>query len=566
MRKKIIGIFVCTLLILASTSLTILADWDEEDGHKMHWPQMPDPFGWDVDATYVEQLWPQNVLADDWNCSETGWVKDIHFWGSWLGDNVGTISAFTIAIHADIPADQSPTGYSMPGETLWGQMFDVGEWIEAGPWEGPQGWYDPAEGVVIPENHFLYWQYNIFLDEGDWFWQEEGTIYWLAISAIVIPQPEPPQPRWGWKSCLPEDRWNDDACWAFLGELNWIEMHDPFSLESLNLAFVITGGPSNYPPNTPSKPSGPTTGIVGEIYTYTTNTTDPDGDNVKYGWDGHGDNVVDWWTVFYPSGAICSQNVKFLSAGTYYLQVKAEDVHGAQSGFSDKLMVIITGANNAPNTPNTPSGPSSGNTGTSYIYTTSTTDPDGDNVKYGWDWNGNGIVDEWTGFYASGTTFSIAHSWPTAGTYNVKVMAEDSNGAQSGFSSAKTVVINDPPNKPTITGPTSGKTGNSYTYSASTTDPDGDQIYYLFDWDDGSDSGWKGPYNSGQTASVSHVWIVQGTYQIKVKAKDINGAEGVWSDPLPISMPRNKAINTPFLRFLEQHPRMFLILRYLLDT
>jgi len=23
-------------------------------------------------------------------------------------------------------------------------------------------------------------------------------------------------------------------------------------------------------------------------------------------------------------------------------------------------------------------------------------DPDGGNVKYGWDWNGNGIVDEWT--------------------------------------------------------------------------------------------------------------------------------------------------------------------------
>jgi hypothetical protein len=144
-------------------------------------------------------------------------------------------------------------------------------------------------------------------------------------------------------------------------------------------------------------------------------------------------------------------------------------------------------------------------------------------------------------------------------------MAEDSNGAQSGFSSAKTVVINDPPNKPAITGPTSGKAGNSYTYSASATDPNGDQIYYLFDWDDGSNSGWKGPYNSGQTGSVSHVWIAKGTYQIKVKAKDINGDEGVWSDPLPVSMPRNKAISTPFLRFLEQHPRLFSILRYILE-
>jgi hypothetical protein len=566
MRKKIIGIFVCTLLILASTSLTTLADWEPGDGHKMHWPQLPNPFGWDVDATYVDQIWPQNVLADDWMCTETGPVEDIHFWGSWSSDIVGTISAFAIAIHADIPANQSQTGYSMPGETLWDRMFDYGEWVEAGPWEGPQGWYDPAEGAIMPENHFLYWQYNIE-NITDPFIQENGTIYWLAISAIVIPQPEP-QPRWGWKTCLPEHRWNDDACWTSWDELNWIEMYEPFSAASLNLAFVITGGPSNHPPNTPSKPSGPTSVTEGIQYTYTTITTDPDGDNVKYGWDFDGDGVVEpgHWTPFFSSGAPCIAKITFHGAGTRYLSVIAEDVHGAQSGFSPTLIVVVSGANNVPNTPNTPSGPSSGNTETSYIYTTSTTDPDGDNVKYGWDWNGNGIVDEWTGFFASGTTYSIPHSWPTAGTYNVRVMAEDSNGAQSGFSSAKTVVINDPPNKPTITGPTSGKTGNSYTYSSSTTDPDGDQIYYLFDWDDDSNSGWKGPYNSGQTASVSHVWIVKGTYQIKVKAKDINGAEGVWSDPLPISMPRNKAINTPFLRFLEQHPRMFLILRYLLDT
>jgi len=43
----------------------------------MHYPQLPDTDGWDVDATM-----PITVV-DDWTCSETGWVKDIHFWGGW---------------------------------------------------------------------------------------------------------------------------------------------------------------------------------------------------------------------------------------------------------------------------------------------------------------------------------------------------------------------------------------------------------------------------------------------------------------------------------------------------
>ncbi|MCJ7578787.1 MAG: hypothetical protein MUO91_10085, partial [candidate division Zixibacteria bacterium] len=45
--------------------------------HKMHFPQLPDLEGWDVYAVYPK------TLADDWKCSATGPVTDIHFWGSW---------------------------------------------------------------------------------------------------------------------------------------------------------------------------------------------------------------------------------------------------------------------------------------------------------------------------------------------------------------------------------------------------------------------------------------------------------------------------------------------------
>ena len=98
--------------------------------------------------------------------------------------------------------------------------------------------------------------------------------------------------------------------------------------------------------------------------------------------------------------------------------------------------------------------------------------------------------------------------------------------------------LNNPPEKPTITGPTSGEAGKSYTYTAVSTDPDGDKIFYCFDWGDGNEL-CTNLFNSGQQASASHTWKNEGDYTITVKATDENGAE---SEPatLRVSMPLSK--------------------------
>ena len=118
------------------------------------------------------------------------------------------------------------------------------------------------------------------------------------------------------------------------------------------------------------------------------------------------------------------------------------------------------------------------------------------------------------------------------------------------------------PAKPeTPDGDASGRTNQEYVYTASTTDSDGDKLYYLFDWGDGNLSGWIGPYNSGEIVEASHIWEEEGEYQIKVKAKDIHGVQSEWSDPLQISMPKNKqSINTYFFDYLERFPRLFPII------
>ena len=97
------------------------------------------------------------------------------------------------------------------------------------------------------------------------------------------------------------------------------------------------------------------------------------------------------------------------------------------------------------------------------------------------------------------------------------------------------------PNKPdTPQGTESGVADETYTYWTSTIDYNEDQVYYLWDWGDGTFSEWIGPYDSGETASASHSWDKKGDYNIRVKAKDVYDFESKWSDPLPVSMPVKK--------------------------
>jgi len=96
---------------------------------------------------------------------------------------------------------------------------------------------------------------------------------------------------------------------------------------------------------------------------------------------------------------------------------------------------------------------------------------------------------------------------------------------------------NEPPEIPSKPdGPSEGIIGVEYTFSTNTTDPEGDNIYYLFDWGDGENSGWIGPYNSGEMGSALHVWDAEGDYDVTVQAKDIYNGESNWSDPNTITI------------------------------
>lgn len=107
----------------------------------------------------------------------------------------------------------------------------------------------------------------------------------------------------------------------------------------------------------------------------------------------------------------------------------------------------------------------------------------------------------------------------------------------------------------TPVGEQNGNVRVNYRYTTSTIDLDGDEVYYFFDWGDGSNSGWVGPAESGVTFEQDHKYSKSGDYEIRVKAKDTNDLESLWSESLEVSMPKFKIFNS--------HPLLYLIINFI---
>lgn len=221
-----------------------------------------------------------------------------------------------------------------------------------------------------------------------------------------------------------------------------------------------------------------------------------------------------------------------------------------------------------PNNPSKPVGPINGKAGESLSFNVQATDPNNNGIYYKIDW-GDGTNTITKRVYPSGETSTISHQWSTINqqNYNVKVKAIDVYGYDSDWSNELTIKIsNNAPEKPARPkGQNNGAQDKEYEYQTQSTDIDGDNIYYLFDWGDGTNTDWIGPYKPEKIVKAKHTWSRQGSFNVKVKAKDIHGAESEWSDPLSIIMPKNKLIknNLIFIIFQKLLSRNSIFKKYI---
>ncbi|MHC4499752.1 MAG: DUF7901 domain-containing protein, partial [Planctomycetota bacterium] len=216
--------------------------------------QPPDlsPNGVDVDATANDDLWwLGQILADDFNCTETGPITDIHIWGSWFHDVTPyqdpTQVDFYLSIYSDRPV--GPNGWSEPNEWLWDWWFAAGDFtvsIEANNLD--EGYYVPCEPYYEHPADSICYRYDFYIDPLDAFMQRgdpcNPVVYWLVVEAYPGEIGDIEPIRFGWKTTDPMNHFKDDAVWRDSSGGWWEELRypagHPHEGTSIDLAFEIT--------------------------------------------------------------------------------------------------------------------------------------------------------------------------------------------------------------------------------------------------------------------------------------------------------------------------------------
>ena len=140
-------------------------------------------------------------------------------------------------------------------------------------------------------------------------------------------------------------------------------------------------------------------------------------------------------------------------------------------------------------------------------------DKDGEIIEYLWNFG-----DETTG---SGKI--VTHSYAKTGRYRVTLTVIDNYHLKSSPNTTSLTVIqpNRPPSIPEIFGPSSGKKDATYSYAATSSDLDNDDLKYIFDWGDGNkDESEFIPLQKGTSFSIKHSWDKAGKYTITVTVSD----------------------------------------------
>lgn len=117
---------------------------------------------------------------------------------------------------------------------------------------------------------------------------------------------------------------------------------------------------------------------------------------------------------------------------------------------------IVVTENNAPPTSPVVAGPTTGIHSVKHTFSFRSTDPNGDTIRYGIDWDRDSSIDEWTpasGYVPSGTTGNGSRGsptvWNSAGVKTFQARAQDSKGALSSWSSYSITLSNPSSTPPT---------------------------------------------------------------------------------------------------------------------
>jgi hypothetical protein len=326
----------------------------------------------------------------------------------------------------------------------------------------------------------------------------------------------------------------------------------------------------NEPPEMPSDPDPSDDAIDVDINVdLSWSCSDPNGDNLTYDVYFEADDST-------PDVLVSNnQPMSWYDPGTmeyntqYYWQIIAWDEYGLSTEGSVWDFTTGSEANDPPNTPYNPLPTDSAiEIEIEADLSWNCNDPNGDSLTYDVYLDSvnppiNKVSDDQTE-----TSFDPGILEDET-TYYWQIIAKDEHGAST-FGPIWYFITekNDPPNEPLINGQLSGKPLVEYNYTFITTDPEGHDVYYWIEWDDGTveQDDWIGPYKSDEIINISHSWSEKKIFIIKAKTKDIYGAESDFTE-LTVTIPRNKTFNfNVYLleQLFEQFLKALQMLKYLI--
>ena len=469
MNKKLIGMFICILVISSALSTTIISASSVIDQQQTSYDTYLAIFNHEGGRSYWAQSFkPSKNMLDK---------VEIY-----IGKLDNPLMPLEFYIRSNINGGNLATVTKIPA-----QIPTQATWID----------FDfPDISVTVDYTYYIVFETDYFPISGKvylWGAKEYGNPYSRGSMWY----------KWNSNPWSPNSNPDTDAC------------------------FITYGYNANQPPNTPSNPS-PSNGATGVSINADLSWTggDPDGDTVYYDVyfeanDPTPDQLVS-------SGQTSTTyDPETMNYDThYYWKIIAEDEHGATTTGPIWDFETEDAPNQPPYTPSNPN-PVDGATGVSTNADLSWTcsDPDGDSLTYDV-YFGTSSYPPLVSSGQTSTTYNPG-TMNSLTTYYWKIKAKDEHGEKTTGPIWDFTTKNNPPNPPSNPSPPDGATGVNVNADLSWTcsDPDGDSLTYdvYFEaWDSTPDE----KVSSGQTSTTYDPpgnMDYYTTYYWKIVAKDEHG-------------------------------------------
>ncbi|MEW6441951.1 MAG: PKD domain-containing protein [bacterium] len=254
-----------------------------------------------------------------------------------------------------------------------------------------------------------------------------------------------------------------------------------------------------------ARAGGPYSGTVGlPVVLDASGSEDPDGSIVRYEWDWNGDGTSDE-TTFDP---VIEHT--WVNEYTGLVRLKVVDNDGL-TGFGAAYAELVARLPVAE-----AGGPYAGVIGSPVLFDASGShDPDGEIVRYEWDWDGDGVFDDQSASPAA------QHTWNAEFTGTVTLRVWDDEDQTGTDTAAVDVGFGEPVAE--AGGPYQGVAGLPILFDAGGShDIDGEIVWYEWDWDN------DGNYDdAGSSPSIEHTWDNEFSGTVTLRVRDDRDLTGI---------------------------------------